>query len=146
MKEVFNSFSEQEKNFYNPDSSMNEESFWKKNSSNNAIGIKFNNQAIAFLEVNFRKEMDKNGKIHKALTFGLGVHSDFRQKGIGSRLLKFLDLYALKTDCKFIFVSTNQKNSPMKNLLKKYNYKLNQDSKSKENFHFRKEIISKKLQ
>ena len=141
IKEIFDSFSEQEKDFYNPDSSMNEESFWKKNSSNNAIGIKFNNHVIAFLEIDFRIEQNINGKFHKALTFGLGVHHDFRQKGIGTKLLKFLDFLAKKTNCKIIFVHTNQNNNPMINMLKKNNYKLNLDGKSRENFYFRKEII-----
>ena len=120
---------------------MNEESFWKKNSSNNAIGIKFNNHVIAFLEIDFRIEQSINGKFHKALTFGLGVHHDFRQKGMGTKLLKFLDFLAKKANCKSIFVHTNQNNNPMINMLKKNNYKLNLDDKSRENFSFRKEII-----
>jgi len=77
--------------------------------SHNALFVAFlKDQAVGFLTANRLQRFDKRGA--EVLLYEIGVHENFRQKGVGKALIKEAKLWAKEVGADEVWVLTNRSN------------------------------------
>lgn len=77
--------------------------------SHNALFVAFlKDQAVGFLTANRLQRFDKRGA--EVLLYEIGVHENFRQKGVGKELIKEAKLWAKEVGADEVWVLTNRSN------------------------------------
>jgi ribosomal protein S18 acetylase RimI-like enzyme len=78
--------------------------------SNNALFVAFlENQAVGFLSANRLQRFDQRGA--EVLLYEIGVHEEFRQRGIGKALINEVKLWAKAAGADEVWVLTNKSNA-----------------------------------
>jgi ribosomal protein S18 acetylase RimI-like enzyme len=77
---------------------------------NNALWVAFlENKAVGFLTANRLQRFDKRGA--EVLLYEMGVHDDFRRRGIGKALIEEVKHWAKEAGADEVWVLTNRSNA-----------------------------------
>lgn len=95
-------------------------------SINNPLGIfmlvYFEGDLVGYFNVSASISFYRNSKW--AELENIGIKAEYRNRGIGRRILNFTEEWAQLNKCKYLYISVYDKNLAMKSLLKSENYDL----------------------